>query len=237
MGLPIYLAMTGWEIHACETPRCLAAYMACHFSPYGTGLSGIPQALSPGAALMVNDRIPFCLHDIDLILSQLEGAIRSLSCRMLFLDFQRSGVAQVAEFCHRAAALPCTLVVAEPYASPLSCPVLLPPVPPHTTPEAHLAPWKGRQVWLEIAPESSVAHVTTAGATFRSLPWYAPEKGDFFDDALCCSYRIQTEADAASFFMTRGACELEALCKKAETLGVQGFMGLYQQLYPLKASE
>ena len=45
MGLPLYLAMTAAELSAAEALPRKMAYMACHFSLYGTGLSNIPEQL------------------------------------------------------------------------------------------------------------------------------------------------------------------------------------------------
>jgi hypothetical protein len=39
------------------------AWMACHFSAYGKGISNMPTSLPPGAALILNDRMPPFGHD------------------------------------------------------------------------------------------------------------------------------------------------------------------------------
>ena len=59
MGISHYLAMTGVEIAAAEALPENIAYMACHFSPYGTGLTGAPEVLPKHSMLILNDRIPF----------------------------------------------------------------------------------------------------------------------------------------------------------------------------------
>ena len=48
MAIKGYLAMTAAEIAAAGAPAYGLAYMACHFSPYGTGLVNLPRELPEG---------------------------------------------------------------------------------------------------------------------------------------------------------------------------------------------
>lgn len=78
MALPIYLAMTPWEMEHRELPpRC--GWMACHFSPYGQGLSNLPRVLPADSLVIVNDRIPPWGHDPKLMAQQLQEVIDTLS--------------------------------------------------------------------------------------------------------------------------------------------------------------
>ena len=79
MGISHYLAMTAEEIATTDILPEHTAYMACHFSPYGTGLTNIPESLPKNAILILNDRIPFCGHDKALIAKQLAQLMES--CR------------------------------------------------------------------------------------------------------------------------------------------------------------
>ena len=81
MGISHYLAMTDGEIaNADEIPKHLA-YMACHFSPYTTGITQPPQ-LPPQAMLILNDRIPFgrIPEIVESVLNSVEyGSVKSIA--------------------------------------------------------------------------------------------------------------------------------------------------------------
>ena len=47
MAIRPFLAMTAAEIRGTETLPPKTAWMACHFSPYSTGLSNLPKDLPP----------------------------------------------------------------------------------------------------------------------------------------------------------------------------------------------
>ena len=79
MGLHCYLAMTAREINQCPLLPSKIAWMACHFSPYGTGLVGLPEKLPQGSLIIVNDRIPIRSHDPGQIVYQLRKLIASLN--------------------------------------------------------------------------------------------------------------------------------------------------------------
>ena len=48
MAIGRYFAMTAAEIRGCSALPAGIAWMACHFSPYGTGLSNLPPELPEG---------------------------------------------------------------------------------------------------------------------------------------------------------------------------------------------
>ena len=58
MAIAPFLAMTAAETrnHSVLPPKI--AWMACHFSPYGLGLSNLPQRLPPHALLLLDDITP-----------------------------------------------------------------------------------------------------------------------------------------------------------------------------------
>jgi hypothetical protein len=203
------------------------AWMACHFSPYGTGLSNIPRELPVGSMLIVNDRTPICGHDPKLICQQLAAAVEAFQCSCIFLDMQRPGDDATLQLVETiVSALPCPVGVSHWYASGLDCPVCLPPLPMLTPLSQHLAPWKGREIWLELAPETVRYTITAAGCSHCDIP---PE-GEFplWDPGLHCHYRIESEQDALHFILTRQQQELEYLIQSAEN--IQTFLGLYQEL-------
>lgn len=227
MPFPIYLAMTAAEFQKNPQVSSKIAWMACHFSPYGTGLSNCPQALPEGSMLIVNDRTPICGHDPDLICAQLESLVESLNCSSIYLDMQRPGDAQTTRLVETiVSTLSCPVGVSVWYASGLNCPVCLPPVPLLRPLAQHLQPWEGREIWLELAPETVRYTITAAGCSRCDI---APE-GEFplWDPGLHCHYRIESEQDALHFILTRQHKELEYLIQSAEN--IQTFLGLYQEL-------
>ena len=231
MALPLYLAMTAAEMRGNRILPPQLAYMACLFSPYGTGLSNCPKSLPGGSLLILNDRTPIHGHDHSLIGAQLKEMAESMAVSGILLDFQRPDCAQTRELSkHLASALPCPVTVSELYAQDLDCPVFLPPVPLEQPLEAYLAPWQGREIWLEAALGGLEIQLTEAGASLTPLPYCPPDLPVHKDDRLHCHYSIETTASQARFTLHRGWEDLDALLAEAEALGVIQAVGLWQEL-------
>lgn len=231
MGMERYLAMTAAEIASCACLPARLGYMACHFSPYGTGLSNIPASLPPGSLLTVNDSTPICGHDPERIGQQLRESAQALGCWGVLLDFQRPGVSETWTFCKTLIPeLECPVGVSALYAGELTCPVLLPPCPVNMPLKNHIAPWKGREIWLEIVPEGLCLTVTKNGCAVSPLPPEPDRELPFSDSALHCHYATTLTEDAAIFTLYRTGEDVKALLAQAEALGITLSIGLYQQL-------
>ena len=232
MVIPTFLAMTKAEIRANPDISSPIAWMACHFSSYGTGLSNLPDSLPTGSILILNDRTPWWNHDPELIGALLEEQIASLSCRGLLLDFQRPGVSEVAELVSQlCAGLSCPVAVTEAYCKGLSCPVFLSPVPLRQTVAEHLAPWQGREIWLELALNAEEILLTTEGSSVTPLPFYKGCPDDHREDALHCHYAVQLSDDSARFTLRRTKEDLDALLDEADRFGVTTAVGLWQEFW------
>lgn len=231
MDLEQFLAMTGAEFAGCEKKPAKIAWMACHFSPYGTGLSNRPATLPPGSMLIVNDRIPICGHDPARIAAELETMVSEMNCSCVLLDFQRPNEPETAAVVQTVLTqIPCPVGVSHLYAAELTCPVFLPP-PPLLTPLAeHLAPWDGRELWLEAALDTTLITVTETGSTLIPQPYAPPEQPCHHDDDLHCTYRMTLSPNAATFRLTRTRSDLHDLLTQAAQLHVTRSVGLYQQL-------
>lgn len=230
MAIKGYLAMTAAEIRNGDPLPQNIGWMACHFSPYAAGLSNIPQSLPEGSLLILNDRTPIHRHDPETISRQLENCIDRLGCTGLLLDFQRPGVDETAALTLALTqALSCPVAVSDVYAADLDCPVFLPPLPLHVPLKEYFAPWRGRDIWLEITPEGETVTVTADGATFSPLSGTEKLAGGFTDDTLYCHYQISIAEEQAQFQLRRTADDWEALLAKAETMGVTTAVGLYQE--------
>lgn len=228
MAIVPYLAMTAAELAEKGPLAFPAAWMACHFSSYGTGLSNLPQTLPEGSLLILNDRTPVFGHDPDRIAGQLEEAAAQLGCSGILLDFQRPGEPQTQAIAAAAAALPCPVAVTPAYAEGLDCAVFLPP-PPLTAPlQAHLGPWQGRSVWLELAIDRAMYRVDPNGC--RQIADHAPIPCPHTDECLHCRYGTDVQPQHIDFYLMRDRALLQALMEEAAALGVQRFIGLYQQL-------
>lgn len=231
MTVSCYLAMTAAEIRcASQLPEKLA-YMACHFSPYGTGLSNMPNSLPSNAILILNDRTPICGHDPNLIAQQLSQIVTDQACEAVLLDFQRPGNPETAALSAVIVSkLPCPVGVSELYAPDLPCPVFLSPVPLNQPLSAYLSPWSGREIWLEGALDAMAITVTREGSHSSEIPYTSPPENSHTDPSLLCRYSIRSSPDNILFTLYRSEDQLGKLISQAENLGVNKIIGLYQQL-------
>ena len=170
MGISHYLAMTAEEIAAADSLPEKLAYMACHFSLYGTGITCTPETLPKKAMLILNDRIPFRSHDPRQIAMELAQAMEALHCDCLLLDFQRQDTPKDLGKA-LSDALPRPMGISEGFGDGTQCAVFLPPVPPDKALEEYLKPWAGREIWLEAEPETIRITVDTQ----ESSRQYSPE--------------------------------------------------------------
>ncbi|MBQ7002167.1 MAG: hypothetical protein IJN67_14215 [Oscillospiraceae bacterium] len=230
MGIPCYLAMTAAEMLGNTPLPEKLAWMACQFSPYGTGLSNLPSSLPPNRVLMLSDETPICGHDPQRIFAELQECIARFSCRCLVLDFQRPGNPAAAELVSALMALPCPLIVSQPYARE-GCDVLLPPAPLSVSLEDYLSPWKGREIWLELAMDGEILTLTEQGAKTIPLPYPNLSAEGFREEILHCHYRTQLSEDRAEFTLWRTEEDLADLIQEAEKLGVTAMIGLFQEFY------
>ena len=231
MAIKRYLAMTAAEIGSFAPLPPNIAWMACHFSPYGTGLSCRPQTLPPGSLLMLDDITPIHGHDPKVITEQLLERVEALGSAGVLLDFQRAGDPHTRGLVQAlAGAFPCPVAVSEAYAGNLDSPVFLPPPPLHVPLAEYLSPWQGREVWLEMALDGEVITLTEAGAAFGPLAVEDAFEDGHREETLHCHYRIDVEENTVRFTLQRIREDLEELLEEAEALGVTTAVGLYQEL-------
>lgn len=231
MAIRPFLAMTAAEIRGTKALPPKTAWMACHFSPYSTGLSNLPKKLPPGSMVILDDITPIHGHDSEAIAAQLLQRLDTLDCSGVLLDFQRPGYEEAGLLAeHLSEALPCPVGVSALYAKALNAPVFLPPAPPDVGLADYLSSWKGREIWLELALGGETITLTPTGAETSPLPPAVQFTDGHRDDGLHCHYQIHTEADRACFTLFRTPEDLDALLAEAESLGVTTAVGLYQEL-------
>lgn len=236
MAIVPFLAMTAAEMRQASCYPEKIAWMACHFSPYSTGLSNLPTCIPPGSLLMVDDITPPHGHDPVLITEQLTFYAEKLQCCGILLDFQRQSCPETAALAkHLSEALPYPTAVSESYAGGLDCPVFLSSIPPSVAPEDHLRPWQGREVWMEIGLWREILTLTQQGCTVTPLSHPDLSREGFSDPKLHCHYTIETNEKSAGFTLWRTAEDIQKLLEVAETLGVTTAVGLFQELHGLAA--
>ena len=232
MAIVPFLAMVAVEMRNISALPPKTAWMACHFSPYGPGLSNLPRTLPPGALLILDDVTPPHRHDPTLVAEQLSECVETLQCCGILLDFQRKGCAETKAIAkHLAEALPCPVVLSDSYAEDLDCPVFLPSVPPSVPPEVYLSPWQSREIWLEISLEGEILTLTEQGCERAPLPCPDPDATGFFDETLHCHYSIETNETSARFTLWRTKEDVLELLEDVESLGIASAVGLYQELH------
>ena len=224
----VFLAVTAREMEQFHPAR--TAYMACHFSAGGKGLSNLPRALPAGSILLLDDSMPVQGHDRSTVTRQLNELVKAFSVRAVLLDFQREKTAEMEKM--TAAIIKscaCTTAVTEQYAAGLHCPVFLPPPPVNKPLAGYLKPWLKRGVFLELAPEGLQITVTKDGSKAVSLPPIA--ELPLTDGRLHCHYNVEVFPEKAVFTLSRTREELANLAQQAQDLGVLGAVGLYQDLH------
>lgn len=231
MAFPLYLAMTAPELERAPAAVPEIAWMACHFSPYSAGLSNFPQNLPENALLILNDCSPIHGHDPQQICGELLTCLEAWNLRGIVLDFQRPKNQEVLTLTQiLLQALPCPVLVSDQYAQDFSCPVFLSAPPLYMPLADYLRPWRKREIWLEAALDSQVLSLTKEGCKIHWIPFDEDAKGNWEENTLHCTYKIDTYADGIDFTLLRDDTHLRSLLKDAESLGVQGAIGLYQQL-------
>lgn len=231
MLLPLYLAMTAAEMQAKSSCPLPCAYMACQFSPYTEGITNIPETLPENSILILNDRMSCCGHSADLVAGQLAQAVEQLQCESVLLDFLRPPEPESKAMVEMIIqTLPCPVAVSEGFAKELACPVFLSPGPLHLPLAEHIAPWQGRDIWLEAALCQEEVTVTESGAEFNPVFPTQKLEGGFYDEALRCHYHTTASEHAVFFTLFDTPQSLEKKLELAHSLGIKRAVGLYQEL-------
>lgn len=223
-----YLAMTAAEMQNCSAFPEKIAWMACHFSPSNAGLDNLPKALPAGALIILDDSTPVAEHDARTVARQLYEAVQTHNAAGILLDLQRPDVERTRVIAREIAKLPCPVAATPAYASDLIRAVFLPPVPPNVLLEQHLRSARGKEIWLEIAPNANRLTLTEQGC--RIFDTTVPSQEGFYCSELFCHYHAQVHDNAVHFNLWRTKEDVAALLRKARSLGVQRAIGLWQEL-------
>ncbi len=224
----VFLAMTPGELP--RNPRRRVAYMACHFSSWGKGLSNLPTDLPPGSILLLDDSMPLQDHDPKLITGQLQTLTEQFQPSAVLLDFQRPPTEAALNFLDTCIGqLPCPVAIPTTYAAPFSCPVFLSPPPFDRFLQAYLSPWLERGIYLELALDGITVAVDSSGSRMLPLPPCFTGALPLQDKALHCHYDVETSQGQATFTLCRTQSDVAELLNEADSLGIRGAVGLYRE--------
>lgn len=231
MAIAPFLAMTAAEMGKVSDFPPKIAWMACHFSPYGLGLSNLPKELPPQSMIVLDDITPIRGHDCKTITQQLLNCVEEFDCYGILLDFQRPNESDISTLAkHLVKALPCPVIVSESYAADvLSCGVFLPPLPPSVPLRDQLASWEDRDVWLEIGLSGEILRLSESGCRRMPLLHPSTNAAGFTEERLHCHYTIETNETSASFTLWRTMEDLKKLLTEAESHGISGAVGLIKE--------
>ena len=188
----------------------------------------MPDTFPKDSIIMLDDSVPIQGHDPARISEELKLLYDRIQPNGFLLDFQREGSSETAQLVkHLCQRLPCSVAVSHLYAAGLDCPVFLPPPPLHKPIEKYLKSWSGREIWLEIAPDSQAIAVTEEGCHY--FPGTDTELAEpvFYHERLFCRYHTRILKDRVIFTLQRGKQEWEALLAQAAEFGITACVGLY----------
>ena len=235
MAIIPYLAMTAAEYESTDSLPPRMAWMACHFSPYATGLSNLPSHLPEDSMIIVNDITPIHKHKPEMIAEQLIKCIEDNHCCAVLLDFQRGETDTICELTqHLLDVLPCPAAVSNTIAARFQCPVFLPPCPLHEPLGEYIGKWSNREIWLDAALEAETIVLTEKGAdySFCEISSITPDQCQkaYKESDLHCHYTIETSQNKVTFTLWRNSDDIQDLIQEAEQCGISKIVGLYQEL-------
>lgn len=229
MEIPCYLAMTAAEFQNSPNIPSNFAWMACHFSPYGTGLTNLPTQIPDGSILLINDRTPIHGHDGKEVRETVMTVLERNPCRGIALDFQHDPTEEALSICRALEDLPCPVYVPPQYLRHNEQPVFLPPPCPLQTVEDYLAEYQNRPILLEVALDAGFLRIQTQGQDYFPRGSDAGSPYPHADEALAIHYRIETTPDSACFYFRRTLTNVAQIQHRCQDRFDCLFIGLWQE--------
>ncbi|MBO7252480.1 MAG: hypothetical protein J6V25_07625 [Oscillospiraceae bacterium] len=230
MAMARYLAVTAAEMEENPQISAPAAILGPTFTQEPPGISSLPEHFPEGSVLMVSDLILPQPHIMNPICDALRQFVFSTGCQNLILDFQQPGKETAAALIHLLLQeLPCSVIVSDLYAQELSCPVFLSPLPYCKKLTKHLAPWKNRDIWLDLSAQPEIVTLHEQGINTCIPEQFRQRMPCHEDAALFCHYTIAKTENSAEFTMWRTKADLEHLLTEAENCGIKAAVALFQE--------
>lgn len=214
-----YVAVTAKEMSNLQGQNL--AWMACRFDPKGKGLTNLPEQLPAGSLILVDDLHPLGQHDLSFICRQLRQLCQRLQCAGIVLDLQRPKSSRSLQMVNALLQLPIPVAVTGEYARNLNCPVFL-TAPMHIKLQKLLAPWNGREVWLDVPMGLKILH---QGKIIEETA--TPQSNYQWDRFLCCGY-VRHSPDR--FTLCRSKQMLPKILDEAARLGIPKALVLHSEL-------
>ena len=228
MGLQFYLALEPWEFQTYTRTEPMV-WFSCQFSPEPPGICNLPEALPTGAAILLDDALPYS-GNARAVTEGLKETVEKTGAAGVILDFQKpyeQTLGILAEYLERS--LPCPVVVTPSYADHTKGPLLLPPAAMHIPLVRQLSSIR-RSIWLEL--DAPIVRLTLTERGLRTASLYALpfSKKVFESEKLHCHYQVHGDG---SFTLHRTGQDLTDFLQEAESLGVEAAIGFWQELQAL----
>lgn len=240
MSIPLYLAMTAADFSTAQAMPPRIAWMAMHFSVSGLGLSSRPRRLPPGSLILLDDQTPWNDHSLEAVCQETTDVLLRTGAAGLLLDFERPPTEETAclaqcltQCCQEAG---CPIGMPPDYlGSSNEAAVFLPPLPCHCTPEQALAPYHGREIWLEAAAGGcQVTLGPDRPAIFPADPRHLAAESQHFipltDPHLCCRYFSYPTGGGLQLALYDTEETLAEKLDRCQALGVTLAVGIWRQL-------
>lgn len=222
MGIGPYHLMSPGEIHKFSPSAPVAVLLCC--APFSPGLLIGPSRLPKGSVAVFTDRVTPTFHQSGRIAGELKALMKTLHSPALILDWTGELSPWLEELLKQLCGV--QLVLPPHLAGKEDSAVLVPSVVEKSL-EDLLAPWNGRQIWLDMV--SSAAQLTLTRNGCEVVPWQASiREGDLYDETLCCQYRVETAQEEARFYLYETQQTRMKKLEKARSLGVAGAIGLWK---------
>lgn len=202
MVLPLYLAMSALELQ----PIPHGAFLVLDHT----------EVPPPGILPVITDHFPLDGQVLDRICQGREAVV---------LDFEQPPTSERRAMLR---GLPCPCAAPPGYCD--DGPVFLPPAPLRTPLEVYLAPFQGREIWLEAALQQQTITVTARGTTITPPSPSRGLTGGFYEKHLRCRFTQDFSRDRAVFTLFDTPETLREKLAHAAALGVTRAIGLYGEL-------
>ena len=227
MDIKCYIAMTEAEIYSAPKLPQHTAWMACHFSPYGTGLTNLPRRLPENAMVILNDRIPPSGHDM----VEIADTLNSINCNCYLLDFQipkKKETEILVQYLSSQLRKPAA--VSEYYSHCTNGPILA-GLSPHRKVSDIIHDHSDREIWLELTTDIQMLSVYSDHTESISMNTGKQWKKYIAWDGICSRYHIELFDDHVDYYFSRTIPQIKQHLSQIDQTKITKAIALYQQFH------